>query len=42
MATELPNRDQKRGIRRTALWLALLAFGFYAAFILLGVLKAKP
>jgi hypothetical protein len=39
--TQAMNReDQKRAVRRTTLWLALLAFGFYAAFILISVLKA--
>ncbi len=32
--------EQKRAVRRTTLWLALLAFGFYAVFILMSVLKA--
>ena len=41
MATELNNRDQKRGIRRTALWLTLVALAFYAAFILMGVMRSR-
>jgi uncharacterized membrane protein (DUF485 family) len=30
--------EQKRGIRRTAIIMALIALGFYVGFILLGVL----
>ncbi|HEY4368376.1 MAG TPA: hypothetical protein VGN07_14165 [Steroidobacteraceae bacterium] len=41
MATEVNNRDQKRGIRRTALWLTLVALSFYAAFILMSVVRAR-
>jgi hypothetical protein len=41
MAVQINESDRKRGIRRTALWLSLLAFAFYAGFILLGVLNSK-
>ncbi|HWK74806.1 MAG TPA: hypothetical protein VNQ81_11080 [Povalibacter sp.] len=41
MAVQMNETDRKRGIRRTVLWLSLLAFGFYAGFILLSVLSAK-
>jgi len=37
----LSDGDRKRGIRRTVLWLSLLAFAFYAGFILLGVLNSR-
>jgi len=33
--------DRKRSIRRTTLWMALIAFGFYAAFIVMSVMKAR-
>jgi hypothetical protein len=42
MAVQVNETDRKRAIRRTALWLSLLAFGFYAGFILLGVLNSRP
>ena len=32
--------EHKRGVRRTALWMSLLAFAFYAGFILMSVLRA--
>jgi uncharacterized membrane protein (DUF485 family) len=32
--------EQKRGIRRTAIIMALIALAFYAGFILLGVLRS--
>lgn len=41
MAIQANETDRKRGIRRTVLWVSLLAFGFYAGFILLAVLNAK-
>jgi hypothetical protein len=41
LATELNNRDQKRGIRRTAVLLTLVALAFYGAFIAMGVLRAQ-
>lgn len=41
MAVQLNETDRKRGIRRTALWLSLLACGFYVGFILLSVLNSK-
>jgi hypothetical protein len=37
VAAEVSGQDRKRGIRRTALWLALLAAGFYLGFIALAV-----
>jgi len=33
--------DRKRSIRRTTLLMALIAFGFYAAFIVMSVMKAR-
>jgi hypothetical protein len=39
-----PDRDEnarKRAVRRTAIWMALLAFGIYAAFIISSVLRAR-
>lgn len=41
MAAQLNDRDRKKGVRRTALLLGLLAFAFYAAFIANAVLHAK-
>ena len=32
---------RKRGVRRTALWMSLLAFAIYAAFIISSVLRAR-
>jgi len=34
------NPDRKAGVRRTAMILFLVAFAFYAGFILLGVGRA--
>ena len=31
---------QKRSVRRTALWLALVAVAFYLGFIAMGVLRS--
>lgn len=33
--------SRKRAVRRTALWLALLAAAFYLGFIAMGVLRAR-
>ena len=33
--------ERKRGVRRTALLLALVALGIYVAFILSGVMKSS-
>lgn len=41
MAAEINDTDRKRGIRRTLLWVSLLAVGFYVGFILLGVLNSR-
>jgi hypothetical protein len=41
MTVRINETDRKRGIRRTVLWLSLLAFGFYLGFILLGVLNSR-
>jgi hypothetical protein len=35
-----PGDDRKRGVRRTALFMSLVAFGIYAAFIIASVLRA--
>jgi hypothetical protein len=40
MAAELSGHDRKRGVRRTALWFALLAALFYVGFIALGVVRS--
>jgi hypothetical protein len=43
MAASLSPDDaeqRKRSVRRTTLWLTLLAFAFYGGFILLSVLRA--
>jgi hypothetical protein len=43
MAASMSGADaeqRKRAVRRTTLWLALLAFAFYGGFILLGVVRA--
>jgi hypothetical protein len=32
--------DRKRSVRRTALWLALVAVAFYLGFIAMGVLRS--
>ena len=41
MAIQINESDRKRGIRRTLVWLSLLAFAFYGGFILLGVLNSR-
>jgi hypothetical protein len=41
MAHTMNSDDRKRAIRRTTLWMALIAFGFYAAFIVMSVMKAR-
>ena len=40
MAAEVSGGDRKRSVRRTALWLALLAAVFYFGFIALGVWRS--
>jgi hypothetical protein len=37
VAAEVSGQNSKRGVRRTALWLALLAAVFYLGFIALAV-----
>jgi hypothetical protein len=37
VVAEVSERDRKRSVRRTALWLALLAAVLYFGFIALGV-----
>jgi hypothetical protein len=32
--------QRKRAVRRTTLWLTMLAFAFYGGFILLSVIRA--
>ena len=39
--TNGPSDEQKRGIRRTAILLALVALAIYVAFIASGVMKAQ-
>jgi hypothetical protein len=36
----MSGHDRRRGVRRTALWLALLAAAFYFGIIALGVLRS--
>lgn len=33
--------DRKRSVRRTALWLALLAAAFYVGFIVISVMRGS-
>ncbi|HET9446756.1 MAG TPA: hypothetical protein VFO35_10880 [Steroidobacteraceae bacterium] len=40
MAAELSGHDRKRGVRRTALWLGLLAATFYLGFIAMSVWRS--
>jgi len=40
MTAPTSESDRKRGIRRTAIWMSLLAFAIYAGFILMGVLRS--
>lgn len=40
MAVEVSGQDRKRGVRRTAFWLALVAAAFYLGFIALGVMRS--
>lgn len=40
MASPVPE-DRRRGVRRTALVLGLIALAFYVGFILLGVYRAQ-
>jgi hypothetical protein len=40
VAAELSGTDRKRSVRRTALWLALLAAVFYLGFIAMGVWRS--
>jgi hypothetical protein len=37
MVADLNEQDRKRSVRRTVLWLALLAAAFYFGFIALAV-----
>ena len=41
MAAQLLDRERKRAVRRTALWLALLALTFYFGFIAMSVVKGS-
>jgi hypothetical protein len=41
MVAALNDGDRKRRVRRTALWLALLAFGVYIGFIALAVVRGS-
>lgn len=34
------DEDRKKGVRRTAIIMALIALAFYAGFILMGVLRS--
>jgi hypothetical protein len=35
-----PN-ERKRGVRRSTIWMSLLAFAIYAGFILMAVLRSS-
>jgi hypothetical protein len=39
--TEVNEEDRRRRVRRTALWLALLAGAFYLGFIAISVLRSR-
>jgi hypothetical protein len=39
--SDLTETERKRAVRRTTLWVSLLALSFYVAFILLGVLNSQ-
>jgi len=36
----MDDRERKKGIRRTAIIMAVIAVAFYAAFIMMGVLRS--
>jgi hypothetical protein len=38
-AMTMAEDDRRRGVRRTALWLALVALAVYLGFIAMGVFK---
>jgi len=38
--TSMAPESRKRAVRRTAIWMSLLAFAIYAGFILMSVLRA--
>jgi hypothetical protein len=40
VAAEIPDQDRRRSVRRTALWLALLAAMFYVGFIAMGIWRS--
>ena len=40
MAAEMSGHDRKRGVRRSALWLGLLAATFYFGFIAASVWRS--
>jgi hypothetical protein len=40
VAAEISGQDRKRGVRRSALWLTLLAALFYLGFIAMGVWRS--
>ena len=39
--TTMTPEERKKGVRRTAILMSLLAFAFYAVFILMSVLRSK-
>ena len=41
MVDALKETDRKRGVRRTAWWLALIALSVYVGFIALGVWRGQ-
>ena len=40
VATDIRDPDRKRGVQRTAIWLLLIAAGFYFGFIAMSVWRA--
>ena len=41
MATPVSDDDRRRGVRRTALWLALLAAAIYLGFIAMSIVRGN-
>ena len=41
MATSMSDDDRRRGVKRTALWLALLAAAIYFGFIAMSIMRGS-
>jgi hypothetical protein len=41
MTAQLLDRERRRAVRRTALWLGLLALAFYFGFIAMSVVRGS-